>query len=83
MNGRCKEEGLIIELFKTTRSRMKFDRMIRSGSSWLMGIKGQRIVGQAHVVIDPGKKVSINEFHQITGHTDEHLLRPTCKIHEN
>ena len=28
MNGRWKEGGLIIELFKTTRASMKFDRMI-------------------------------------------------------
>ena len=28
MNGRWKEGGLIIELFKTTRLSMKFDRMI-------------------------------------------------------
>ena len=32
MNGRWKEGGLIIELFKTTRPSMKFDRMIPSGS---------------------------------------------------
>ena len=36
MNGRWKERGLVIELFKTTRASMKFDRMIQSGSSWLM-----------------------------------------------
>ena len=46
MNGRWKEGGLIIESFKTTRSSMKFDRMIPSGSSWLMGIKVQRVVDQ-------------------------------------
>ena len=34
MNGRWKEGGLMIELFKTTRATMKFDRMIPSGSSW-------------------------------------------------
>ena len=34
MNGRWKEVGLIIELFKTTRASMKFDRMIPSESSW-------------------------------------------------
>ena len=34
MNGRWKKGGLIIELFKTTRASMKFDRMIPSGSSW-------------------------------------------------
>ena len=33
MNWRQKEGGLMIELFKTTRARMKFDRMIPSGSS--------------------------------------------------
>ena len=44
MNGRWKEGGLIIELFKTTRASMKFDRMIPSGSSWLMGVKVQRVV---------------------------------------
>ena len=38
MNGRWKEGGLMIEVFKTTRASMKFDRMIPSGSSWLMGI---------------------------------------------
>ena len=77
MNGRWKEGALIIELFKTTRSSMKFDRMIPSGSSWLLGIKVQRIVGQAHAVIEPGKKISMWKFHQFTGHTGEHLLRPT------
>ena len=37
MNGRWKEGVLMIELFKTSRASMKFDRMIPSGSSWLMG----------------------------------------------
>ena len=32
MNGRWKEGGLMIALFKTTRADMKFDRMIPSGS---------------------------------------------------
>ena len=31
MNGRWKERGLVIELFKTTRASMKFDRMIHQG----------------------------------------------------
>ena len=58
MNGQWKEGGLMIELFKTTKTSMKFDRMIPSGSSWLMGIKTQRLVGQAHAVIEPGKRIS-------------------------
>ena len=57
MNGRWKEEGLMIELFKTTRASMKFDRMIPSESSWLMGIKTQRLVDQAHAVIEPRKSI--------------------------
>ena len=48
MNGRWKEGGLIIELFKTSRASMKFDRMIPSGSSWLMGVKVQRVMDHAH-----------------------------------
>ena len=39
MNGRWKEGGLMIELFKTTYTSIKIDRMIPSGASWLMGIK--------------------------------------------
>ena len=79
MNGRWKEGGLTIELFETTKPCMKFDRMIPSGSSWLMGIKTQRLVGQAYTSIEPGNSISIWKFHQITGHTGEHLLRPTAE----
>ena len=79
MNGRWKEGGLMIEQFKTTRASMKFDRMIPSGSSWLMRIKTQRLVGPAHVVIEPGKSIPIWKFHQITGHTGEHLLKTTAE----
>ena len=79
MNGRWKEGGLIIELFKTTRASMKFDRMIPSGSSWLMGVKVKRVMDHAHSAIEPGKRISMSKFHQITGHTGEHLLRPTAK----
>ena len=79
MNGKWKEGGLMIELFKTTRASMKFDRMTPSGSSWLMGIKTQRLVGQAHAVTEPGKSIPIWKFHQMHGHTGEHLLRTTAE----
>ena len=79
MNGRSKEGDLIIELFKTIRASMKVDRMIPSRSSWLMGVKVQRVMDQAHSVIEPGKRISMLNFHQITGHTGEYLLRPTAK----
>ena len=78
MNGRWKEGGLVIELFKTTRASMKFDRMIPSGSSWLMGIKVQRVLDHAHSAMEPGNTISMSKLHQITGHTSEHLLRPTA-----
>ena len=78
MNGRWKERGLMIELFKTTRASMKFDTMIPSGSSWLMGISVQRVFDQAHSAMEPGKTIFISKFHQITGHTGEHLLKPTA-----
>ena len=76
MNGRWKEGGLTIELFKTTRASMKFDRMIPSGSSWLMGVKVQRVMDQVYSVIEPGKRISMLKFHQITRHTG---VRPTAK----
>ena len=42
------------------------------------GVKVERVIDQAHAVIEPGKKISMWKFHQITGHTGEHLLRPTA-----
>ena len=78
MNRRWKEGGLMIELFKTTRAGMRFDRMIASGSSWLMGIRVQRVYDQAHAAMEPGKTIYIGKFHQITGHTGEHLLKLTA-----
>ena len=77
MNGRWKEGGLMIELFKTTKVSMKFDRMIPSGSLWLMGIRVQRVFDQAHAAMEPGKTIFISKFHEMTGHTGEHILRPT------
>ena len=79
MNGRWKEGGLMIELFKTGRASMKFVRMIPSGSSWLMGIKVQRVIDHAHSAVEPGKSILTKRFHQITGHTGEYLLKPTAK----
>ena len=76
MNGRWKEGGLMIKLFKTIRASMKFDRMIPSGSSWLLGIKVQRVFDQAHAAMEPGKTIFISKFHEMTGHTGEHLLKP-------
>ena len=78
MNRRWKEGGLMIELFKTTRARMKFDRMIPSGSSWLMGIKVHRVYDEAHAAMEAGKSISAMKLHQITGHTGKHLLKPTA-----
>ena len=68
----------MIELFKTTRANMKFDRRILSGSSWLMGIRVQRVFDQGHAAMEPGKTIFISKFHEITGHTGEHLLKPTA-----
>ena len=78
MNGRWKEGGLMIELFKTTRVSMKFDRMIPSGSSWLMGIKVHRVYDEAHAAMGAGKSITATKLHLMTGHTGEHLLKPTA-----
>ena len=78
MNGRWKEGGLVIELFKTKRASMKFDRMIPSGSSKFMEIKVQRVLDHAHSAMEPGKTISMSKLHQSNGHTGEQLLRPTA-----
>ena len=57
---------------------MKFDRMIPSGSSWLMGIKVQRVLDHAHFAMEPGNTISMPKLHQITGHTGEYRLRFTA-----
>ena len=73
----------MIELFKTTRASMKFDRMIPSGSSWLMGIKVHRVYDEAHAAMEAGKSITATwKLHQITGHTGEHLAETYSKLHE-
>ena len=44
-----------------------------------MGIKTQRLVGQAHAAIEPGKSIPIWKFHQRTGHTGENLLKTSAE----
>ena len=83
MNGRWKEGGLIIELFMTTRASMKFCRMIPSGSSWLMGVKVQRVIDQAHTLIEPGKKISMWNFHQNHWTYWWAFAEASSKIHED
>ena len=43
-----------------------------------MGIRVQRVFDQAHAAMEPGKTIFISKFHEMTGHTGEHLLRPTA-----
>ena len=66
MNGRWKEGGLMIELFKTGRTSMKFDRRIPSGSSWLMGIKVHRVYDEAHAAMEAGKSITATKLHLMT-----------------
>ena len=66
MNGRLKEGGF------------KFDRMIPSGSSWLMGIKVHRVYDKAHAAMEAGKSITATKLHKMTGHTGKHLLKPTA-----
>ena len=68
----------MIELFMTTRASMEFDRMIPSGSSWVMGIRVQRVFDQTHAAMEPGKTIFVSKLHEMTGHTGEHLFKPTA-----
>ena len=43
-----------------------------------MGIRIQRVLDQAHAAMEPGKTIFISKFHEMRGHTGEHLLKPTA-----
>ena len=43
-----------------------------------MGFKVQRVLDHAHSTMEPRKTISMSKFHQITGHTAEHLLSLTA-----
>ena len=79
MNGRSKRNGFEIELFRKGHKNFRFDRMIQSGPSWLMGVKVKRIVGRAHSMIEKGKKIPIQKLHYMMEHTGKHLINPTTK----
>ena len=61
MNGRWKKNGIEIEPFERGNGNFSFDRMIPSGSSWLMGVKVKRVVGRAHSMIEKGRKIPIQK----------------------
>ena len=61
-------EKIEIELFKRGHDNFKFDRIIPSGSSWLMGVKVKRVIGRAHSTIKNGKKIPIQKLHYMMGH---------------
>ena len=77
MNGSWKKNGIEIELFKRGQHNFRFDRMIPSGSSWLVGVKVRRIVD--HSMIENGKKIPIQKLHCMMGQTGKHLINPTTK----
>ena len=62
------KNGNEIESFKKGHESFFFDRMSPSGSSWLLGVKVKQVLPQAHAVIEPGKRYSMNNLHQIICH---------------
>ena len=42
------------------------------------GNKVQRVLDHTHSIMEPGKTILMSKLHQITGHTGEHLLKPTA-----
>ena len=77
MNGRWKKNGIEIELFKNGHDKFRFDRMIPSGSSYLMGVKVKRVMGRAHSLNEQGKKIPIKNLHFKMGHTGGDLINTT------
>ena len=80
MNGRWKKNGIEIELFKRGQDNFRFDRMLPSGSFWLMVVKVKIVVGRDHSMIELGRNIPIQKLHYMMGHTGRHLISPTMKI---
>ena len=80
MNGRWKKNCIEIELFKRGHDIFRFDRMIPSGSSWLMGVKVKRVIGRVHSMIEHGRKIPNQKLQYMMGHTGRHLINPTANI---
>ena len=78
MNGTWKKNGIETEIFKKRHENLRFDRMIPSGSPWLMGIKVRRIVGRAHSMIK-NKEDYQSKLDYMMGHTGKHLINTTTK----
>ena len=78
-NGRWKKNHIEIELFKRGHDSFRFDRMIPSGSSWLMGVKVKRVTGRAHSMIEYGRKIPVQKLHYMMRHTGRHLINPKTK----
>ena len=70
MNASWKKHGIQIELFKKGHASFYCDRMILSGSSWILGVKVKQVLGQDHAVIEPRKRFSMNKLHEISGYTE-------------
>ena len=79
MNGRWKKKGIEIELFKRGHDSLRFDRMISSGSSWLMGVKVKRVIERAHSMIECGRKIPIQKLHYMMGHAGRHHINLTAQ----
>ena len=79
MNRRWKKNGIEIKLFKKGHDTFRFDRMIPSGSSCLMGVKVERVIRRAHSVIQQGRKIPIPKLHYMMEHRGRHLINPTAK----
>ena len=43
-----------------------------------MGIKVHRVYDEAHAAMEPGNSINATKLHHMTGHTEEHLLKPTA-----
>ena len=63
MNGKWKKNGIEIELFKKGHDNFRFNRMIPSGASRLMGVKVKLVIGRAHSMTKQGRKILIQKLH--------------------
>jgi hypothetical protein len=79
LTGKNQEGKLSLELSKKGFATVKFDQMIKSGSSYLLGAKLKRRIQDVNMAQQKGTKMTRRILHGRLGHCGAHLVDSTAQ----
>jgi len=71
--------GLHVAFTKKGQHPLIFDRLIRSGQSFLLGVKMKRLFNQVNAMTSKGSKMTRQKMHQLLGHCGHDVSNMTAK----